>query len=98
MGGGRTLWVSGLGSFRIFWVVGWWTWGKIGFVLHNRGAADGGDGANWVRFAEFGGVGTLGMLRLGSFRIFGEGDGGGAHPALKVRVNHRMHAFGVRSI
>ena len=28
---------------------------------------------DWVRFVEIGGGGTLGVLRLGSFRVFGVG-------------------------
>ncbi len=36
-------------------------------------------GANWVRFGEIGFGGTLGMRKLGSFRVIGGWqDGGGA--------------------
>ena len=41
----------------------------VRFVFFGVGGA--GVGINWVRFAETGGGGTLGMLKLGSFRIFG---------------------------
>ena len=48
------------------------------------GVPDGGRGANWVRFAEIGGGGTLGVRELGLFRVFGcwrlIGAGWGAPP------------------
>ncbi len=85
-----------LGSFRI---IGGGKAGEratvrgIGFVSRNWLLAFGCwllAGWNWVRFAEIGGGGTLGMrelgsfcafgvasgMKLGSFRIFGSADGG----------------------
>ncbi len=47
--------------------------GQIGFVSHIWIVGQAVVGVNWVRFAEIGGGEMLGMLKLGSFRIFGRG-------------------------
>ena len=59
-----------LGSFRIFGVAGKparrQRYGELGSFRVIEVAV----GVNWVRFAEIWGGGTVGMLKLGSFRFF----------------------------
>ncbi len=43
---------------------------KLGLFRIFFAVGPGGRGADWVRFAEIGGGGTLGVRELGLFRVF----------------------------
>ena len=51
IGGGGTLWVPGLGSFCVFWLLALWDWVRFAFLVVGQA----GIGVNWVRFAFLGG-------------------------------------------
>ena len=94
-----------LGSFRINGVRAVRLGAEIGFVSHFCVVGQAGVGVNWVRFAfcrvEIGFVSHFWVVGMGGGRQIGfvsDKWGAGRIQHWKVRVNHRMSAFGVRSI